>query len=208
MPLISMGAADDAALLSLVSMATMAAPVESPTKRMPFGPNASGPADLSGALPVVRPVMPALNARAAVRQSAATSCNGVEEVTLRMFAPVRMGFNFHSCIAITGRRQCAARIGSFRLFHVPLTNHRPVGHLRADEGADRLAVGHRADFHRGLCARGERRWADSFTSQLIRAAPFNAPLHHFSVGVSHNDLDPRMGVHELKLFDGTRDLLN
>src|ERR1700691_3741165 len=100
MPLISMAAADCAALLSLVSMATMAAPVESPTKRTPFGPKASGPADLSGALPVVSPAMLALNARAAVRQSAATSRNGVDEVTLRIYSPLWIGLNLHTCITI------------------------------------------------------------------------------------------------------------
>jgi hypothetical protein len=44
--------------------------------------------------------MLALNARAAVRQSAATSRNGVEEVTLRIFSPVAMEFNLHTCITI------------------------------------------------------------------------------------------------------------
>src|ERR1700675_668519 len=99
-PLTSIGAAERAALLSLVSMATRAAPAESPTKRTPSGPNAIGPADLSGALPVVRPAMLALKARAAVRQSAATNRNGVEEVTLRIFSPVRTEFNPYICITI------------------------------------------------------------------------------------------------------------
>src|SRR6202161_1196171 len=87
MPLMSIGAADFMVLLSRVSMATMAAAAESPTKRTPSGPKASGPAGLSSALPVVRPGMLALNATAAVRQTAATSRNELEEITLRIFSP-------------------------------------------------------------------------------------------------------------------------
>jgi len=43
------------AVLSPVSIAQIVAPALSPTKRMPAGPNASGPAEVSDALPGLSP---------------------------------------------------------------------------------------------------------------------------------------------------------
>src|SRR5271154_3303614 len=48
---------DEAALESPVSIATICAPSESPTNRIPSGPKASGPADLTSAFPMVMPVV-------------------------------------------------------------------------------------------------------------------------------------------------------
>src|SRR5580704_19548628 len=70
MPLMSMLDALADALVSRVSTARTAPPMESPMKRTPSLPNASAPADLSGTLPVLASGIAALQARAAVRQVA------------------------------------------------------------------------------------------------------------------------------------------
>ena len=66
MPLISMAAADDAALLSLVSMATMAAPVRIADEKDAVRSKCQRSGGFKRSL-VVSPAMLALNARAAVR---------------------------------------------------------------------------------------------------------------------------------------------
>src|SRR5260370_21195341 len=69
MPAISVLRRERAGVRSSESSATIEAFAESPTNRMPSGPKASGPADLSSALPGVR-VELAPNARAVVRDNA------------------------------------------------------------------------------------------------------------------------------------------
>src|SRR2546421_11630684 len=58
-----------AAFVSPVSIATSEPPIESPTKRMPDGPKASGPADMSGTLPAVNSTAGLAGWRAAVNVS-------------------------------------------------------------------------------------------------------------------------------------------
>ena len=71
------------AFLSPVSIATTEPPTESPTKRMPSGPKASGPADLSSTFPEGRSATGLAGLRAAVTPiaSAAVMQNATAELT-------------------------------------------------------------------------------------------------------------------------------
>src|SRR5258706_15519845 len=94
MPLISSPPADLAGLLSSTSRATMAAPVESPTKRIPSGPMASAPADLSSTLPVCI-LIPAAKERTAAQQMPAAS-----RESLRVSTKILLSENLGQCYHI------------------------------------------------------------------------------------------------------------
>src|SRR5262249_54423110 len=55
----------DGALVSSVSIATTDAPTESPTKRIPGGPNVMAPADVNETLPAVNSTVAGAGSRAA-----------------------------------------------------------------------------------------------------------------------------------------------
>ena len=71
------------ALVSPVSMATICAPAESPTNRIPLGPKARGPADLTSAFPVFIPVVAGAATARAHRETPASSVNRVERFIKR-----------------------------------------------------------------------------------------------------------------------------
>src|SRR2546423_10800849 len=72
---------------------------------------------------------------------------------------------------------------------VPLTDDFAVGHLRADEAGDRSPARHWMDLDRDLGPRRKCRRTNPFTPQLVRAAPLDAPFHHFAVRIGNVHLD-------------------
>ena len=90
----------------------------------------------------------------------------------------------------------------------PLADDGAVGKLGSDERAGRRAVDHRSDPHGDLGPRWKRCRTNTAPSQLIGGAPLDAPFLFLPFRVCCQNLNPYVGIPELKFLDGARELLD